>query len=278
MLKINIHTHAHFKELGDLSAVKREILSDEIDYYVVAALDLHLHDGKTPEDIKRIRESGNRFSTHFYRFQDDTNENVARLREEVGERIVPFAYIDPRKENALREAEYWVKKRGFMGLKLYPPIGFYADDPGLLKFFQGVERLNVPVLFHMGRVLPHPRLRMKYARPIYLEGVAVNCPDLKIIVGHFARPWTYEAYCLALGFPHVYIDLTTGGSEDRVMIKRAIENLGAERLAFGTDSILNTAERFRIMREQFRKDNISDNDLDMIFGGSAAEILGLSKE
>ena len=122
---------------------------------------------------------------------------------------------------------------------MYPPIGFYADDPDLLEFFQGVEKLNVPVLFHMGRVLPHPRLRMKYARPMYLEGVAVNCPDLKIIVGHFARPWTYEAYCLALGFPNVYIDLTTGGSEDRAMIKRAIENLGAERLAFGTDSKLN---------------------------------------
>ena len=60
-----------------------------------------------------------------------------------------------------------------------------------------------------------------------------------------------------------------------MMIKSAIENLGAERLAFGTDSILNTAERFREMREEFRKDHISDHDLDLIFGGSAARILGL---
>ena len=128
----------------------------------------------------------------------------------------------------------------------------------------------------MGRVLPHPRLRMKYAKPMYLEGVAVNCPNLKIIVGHFARPWTYEAYCLALGFSNVYIDLTTGGLEDRAMIKRAIENLGAERLAFGTDSIPNTAEQFREMREEFRRDGIGEHDLDMIFGGSAAKILELS--
>ena len=41
---------------------------------------------------------------------------------------------------------------------------------------------------------------------------------------------------------------------------------------------MNSAEQFRKMREEFRKDNISDHDLDMIFGESAAEILGLSKE
>jgi len=37
-----------------------------------------------------------------------------------------------------------------------------------------------------------------------------------------------------------------------MMIKRAIENLGAKRLAFGTDSILNTAEQSRKMREEIR--------------------------
>jgi len=276
MLTINIHSHACFKTIDGISAIKSEVLSGEIDYYVVAALDLHLHDGKTPEEIRDIREKGNKFSANFYGFQDDTNENVARLREELGEKIIPFAYLDPRQENALEQAEYWVKERQFMGLKLYPPIGFYPDEPNLLTFFEGVESLKVPILFHMGRVLPHPKLRMKYGNPVFLEGVCVNCPDLKVIVGHFARPWTYEAYCLAIGFPNVYIDLTTGGSEDRAMIKRVITNLGSERLVFGTDSVLNTAEKFRKMRAEFKQDGINDKDLDMIFGGSASEILKLN--
>jgi predicted TIM-barrel fold metal-dependent hydrolase len=276
MLTINIHSHACLKAIDGISAIKSEVLSSEIDYYVVAALDLHLHDGKTPEEIRELREKGNKFSANFYGFVDDTNENVAHLKEAIGAAIIPFAYLDPRQEKALQEAEYWVKERQFMGLKLYPPIGFYPDEPNLMTFFQGVESLKVPILFHMGRVLPHPKLRMKYGNPVFLEGVCVNCPDLKVIVGHFARPWTYEAYCLALGFPNVYIDLTTGGSEDRAMIKRVIANLGSERLVFGTDSVLNTAEKFRQMRAEFKQDGISDQDLDMIFGGSAAEILGLS--
>jgi len=276
MLTINIHSHVCFKAIDGISAIKSEVLSGEIDYYVVAALDLRLHDGKTSEEIRELREKGNKFSANFYSFQDDTNENVARLREELGEKIIPFAYIDPRQEDALEQAEYWVKERQFMGFKLYPPIGFYPDEPNLLKFFQGVESLKVPILFHMGRVLPHPKLRMKYGNPVFLEGVCVNCPDLKVIVGHFARPWTYEAYCLAIGFPNVYIDLTTGGSEDRAMIKRVITNLGSERLVFGTDSVLNTGEKFRKMRAEFKQDGINDEDLDMIFGGSATEILGLN--
>ena len=62
MLTINIHSHACFKAIDGISAIKSEVLSGEIDYHVVAALDLHLHDGKTSEEIRDIREKGNKFS------------------------------------------------------------------------------------------------------------------------------------------------------------------------------------------------------------------------
>ena len=80
---------------------------------------------------------------------------------------------------------------------------------------------------------------------------------------------------MSLRLQNGQVDSVLNGSEDRVMIKRAIANLGVERIVFGTDGILNTVERFREVRKSFEKDDINDNDLDMIFGGSAAKILGL---
>jgi hypothetical protein len=44
----------------------------------------------------------------------------------------------------------------------------------------------------------------------------------------------------------------------------------------GSNNVLNAAEQFRQMIAEFKKDGINDNDLEMIFGGSASEILGLS--
>ncbi|MBN1673438.1 MAG: amidohydrolase family protein [Kiritimatiellae bacterium] len=272
MPKINAHAHACFNRHASLDEIAREVRNSAVDYFVVAALDLKLHVGKTAE---QAAANPNPYARHFYDFEADSNENVAALRDGTGGKVLPFAYADPRESDALEKVRYWVRERDFKGVKLYPPIGFYPDDAAYLAFFRGVEALGVPILVHCGRVLPHPALRMKYANPVCLEGVAVNCPSLKIIVGHFGRPWTYEAYCLAIGFQNVCIDLTTGGSEDRVMIRRAIATLGANRLVFGTDHTGGADSVFEQTRRAFAQDGIGEADLDMIFGGTAAQLLGL---
>jgi uncharacterized protein len=43
-------------------------------------------------------------------------------------------------------------------------------------------------------------------RPIYLDQVAIDFPELVIVGGHIGHPWTDEAVALATKHENVYID------------------------------------------------------------------------
>ncbi len=43
-------------------------------------------------------------------------------------------------------------------------------------------------------------------RPIYLDQVALDFPELAIVAGHIGYPWTDEAVAVATKHPNVYID------------------------------------------------------------------------
>ena len=51
-------------------------------------------------------------------------------------------------------------------------------------------------------------MRLKYANPIHLDDVAVDFPDMPIIMAHPSVPWQDEALSVALHKPQVYIDLS----------------------------------------------------------------------
>lgn len=62
---------------------------------------------------------------------------------------------------------------------------------------------------HAGLQVGHtgPMMPSEYGRPIpYLDDVAREFPDLKIVGGHVGFPWTNEIIALAMKFPNVYID------------------------------------------------------------------------
>jgi predicted TIM-barrel fold metal-dependent hydrolase len=125
-------------------------------------------------------------------------------------RIVPFFFLDPRRADAARQIEQ-AARDGFRGIKMYPPQGWFVDEPRVLDAFRAAEELDLPVFLHLGRTCAHPQLRSKYAMPDRLEGLGMACPRLKVILGHFASPWSIEACHLALSF-RFYFDLSTSGS------------------------------------------------------------------
>ncbi len=51
-------------------------------------------------------------------------------------------------------------------------------------------------------------MRLKYSNPLYLDDVAVDFPDMKIIMAHPSFPWQEEALAVAQHKPNVYIDLS----------------------------------------------------------------------
>jgi predicted TIM-barrel fold metal-dependent hydrolase len=206
----------------------------------------------------------------------------AQLLELVGQldspKLIPWCYIDPRKPDAVAELEALVQ-RGMRGVKMYPPRGFFVDDPRALRVFKAAESMNLPVFLHMGRTAAHPQLDSQYAQPVKLERVGLACPKLKLLIGHFAEPWSREAMYIAMGFPNFYFDLSTSGSWDPALLRYVCElpDAGLRRLVFGTNG--NGGNNLRIAEQlemRLREAGFSEAELDAIFYENAVRELGIA--
>jgi predicted TIM-barrel fold metal-dependent hydrolase len=72
----------------------------------------------------------------------------------------------------------------------YLPYG--PDDPGYRPYYELAEQFDVPVIFHTGDTFS-TTARLKYARPLPIDDVAVDHPTMKIVLAHFGNPWLLEA-------------------------------------------------------------------------------------
>jgi predicted TIM-barrel fold metal-dependent hydrolase len=55
------------------------------------------------------------------------------------------------------------------------------------------EKLGIPILFHTGSSI-FKNSRIKYGNPILYDDVAIDFPELKIVMAHGGRgPWYEEA-------------------------------------------------------------------------------------
>lgn len=114
--------------------------------------------------------------------------------------VIPFATLDPRREGAAEEAAYWIEKRGFRGLKLYPRLGFPPDHDVLRKRIYPilVER-NLPVMTHCssggvtGRHLSRADANT-WSSPEAWRSVRDEFPDLRVCLAHFGGMESWKAY------------------------------------------------------------------------------------
>lgn len=124
-------------------------------------------------------------------------------------RLVPFASVnpvgDPDPAGRLRR----LADAGARGLKLYPSYQFFfPNDAVAYRVYEAAGELGWPVVFHTGSSI-FPRSRLKYALPVHLDDVAVDFPDLRIVLAHAGRPaWTAEATVLARTHANVYLDVS----------------------------------------------------------------------
>jgi uncharacterized protein len=147
-----------------------------------------------------------------------------------------FASINPMTRlNAAKQLEYDVKQLGAVGLKLYPSYQwFYPNDRALYPVYAKAVELGVPVTFHTGSST-FTGSRIKYAQPIHLDDVAVDFPDLVILMAHAGRPfWYAEAEWLVKRHPNVYIDVAGLPPKRLLQYLPDLERMSSKVL-FGSD-------------------------------------------
>jgi predicted TIM-barrel fold metal-dependent hydrolase len=263
---VDIHCHYLAGQEGAIDGFRRLAESPEVHRVAVCALDLKLpYSADFP----------------FMSVFSTTNEQLEEMIRQVDSpKLVPFCYIDPREKDAPRQVEHWVRQRGMRGVKMYPPQGWYPNDPRCVEVCRAIQECGVPVLLHMGRVSAHPALRSEYARPIYLEEIGLACPKLKLIVGHFAGPWYLEAIHIAMSFPEWTFDLTSSGHWYLDSIKTVCRlpwDPGLRRIVLGTDgSGANNLDLVRETRRWLEPGGFTEEQFDQMFHHNGLRVLGES--
>src|SRR5437773_4599229 len=104
---------------------------------------------------------------------------------------------------------------GVRALKVHPPhMGFAANAyldglDGLRAIYEEAQRLRLPVMIHTGTSV-FPGARSRLGEPMAVDDVAVDFPDLKIVLAHGGRPlWMDQAFFLVRRFPNVYMDVSS---------------------------------------------------------------------
>ncbi len=282
----------------------------QIDPAGLAAIDVHVHleveHASDTDDAARkyFKESGaprdRKGQAEYYRsrkiafvvFTVDerlsgrpqaTNDEVLEFASENADIAIAFASIDPtRGPDAVREAKRLVATGLVRGLKLHPPLQqFFANDRIAYPLYEVFAEAGLPVLFHTGHSgigtgMPGGGgIRLKYGNPMHIDDVAVDFPDLPIIMAHPSFPWQDEAISICLHKPTVYIDLS--GWSPRYFSPALVQyanSLLKTKVLFGSDYPWITPDRWLA---DFDGIGIKPEVRPLILKENAVRLLGLGE-
>ena len=136
------------------------------------------------------------------------NENVAAHVALAPDRLLFFASIDPGKTEFMEELEKCHQEFGAVGVKMSPLYqNVHPSDPRCYEIYRYCVKHGLPILFHSGTSFVGGT-PLDYSRPIHFDAVAVNFPDLRMVLAHLGHPWEGEAIAVIRRHANVYCDLS----------------------------------------------------------------------
>ena len=147
-------------------------------------------------------------------FTDATNVHAAKYSLRDPRRLLPYGGVHPLfTKNAVRDVEHLVEL-GIRVLKIHPnhqkvQANAYTDGlDALADIYRTCEKHGMPVMVHTGTSI-FPGARSRWGNPMELDDVAIDFPDLRIIMAHAGRPlYMQEAFFILRRHPNVYVDLS----------------------------------------------------------------------
>ncbi len=136
------------------------------------------------------------------------NDYYADIVKKHPDKFVGFAGIDPLKRmKAVREIRRSYDL-GLRGVAVRPfMFGIPPHHAKMYPIYSTCVELDIPIWFHLS--INYSTNNMEVERPIYLDIVAQDFPELKIIAGHGGWPWVNELVAVAWRNPNIYIDIAS---------------------------------------------------------------------
>lgn len=201
------------------------------------------------------------------------NEEVIEICKQ-NKRLIPGGNINPYMVRSIRDEVKRLHRMGVRVIKLYPTYQyFYPNESFLYPLYEIAQELEMPVMVHTGSSV-FKGARIKYGDPIYLDDVAVDFPDLKILLVHGGRGFFYDrAFFLAKLHKNVYLEISGLPPENLLRYFPDLEKI-SDKIIFGSDFPSTGNVKKNI--DKIRNLPISVESKKKILGENAKKILKLN--
>jgi len=121
--------------------------------------------------------------------------------------VAGISYNNYRQQD-LRELAEFLDAGLVKGLKLYPGYEwFYPHDRRVRVVYDLADEFDVPVMIHSGDTFS-PKGKVKYAHPLEVDEVAVDHPNVRLVICHLGNPWLVDCMEVVYKNKNVYADLS----------------------------------------------------------------------
>jgi len=196
------------------------------------------------------------------------NEETQKAVNEFPDRLIGTVWVNPHEgKKAVAQIYDYITHHNFKGIKLQPLAhAFVANEPIVYPIAQAAENLNVPLFIHCG----HP----PYSLPWSIAQLAEAFPKIKIVMvhmGHGHGVYIQASIDMAKKYPNLYLE--TSGMPMHTKIQEAYEQVGANRVLFGTDIPLHhpSVEIQKILVSGLNKSQLED-----VFYNNIKKLLNLA--
>lgn len=230
---------------------------------IISAIDTHCHLNYGPREalvhnhLTNIMQEGNCYTAYWdklsqiskaayieYIFASPFNGVLDRKRTEAANQemfnlaqnisaLYQWVIIDPQNDNTLVQAERMLQSEKCVGIKLHPVCHNYSLEQYGDKVFSFANNRSAIVQIH-------PEKAADYIVPF-----ANNYPNVTFIMSHLGNEHFVNAVRYAK-YGNVYVDSSGIASMKNMLIEFAVEQIGSERILFGTDTYAAGSQRGRI--------------------------------
>ena len=205
-------------------------------------------------------------------YMDTQLEDVKQYIDHSPDRFCGLAGYNPfRITESLEEIDRAVKQHGFKGVYVHI-YGFDIplNDAKMYPLYAKCDELGVPVSLQVGHVLEG--MPSEHGRPMYLDKVACDFPELKIIGAHTGWPWVDELISLCYKWENVWfgIDAWMPKYLSKETVHFMNSRMGRDRVLWGTNGL-----SWKDSLAQLSDLGLKPDTIDKVTRDNAIEVFGL---
>lgn len=202
-----------------------------------------------------------------------SNEEVLELTQKYPDRFAGIASVDLRDPvAAVQTLRKYVTEHSFVALRIVQWLWeLPCTHPLYYPLLTTCVELDIPICLQVGHT--GPLRSSESGRPLHIERIALDFPNLKIVCGHIGYPWHTEMIAVATKFPNVYID-TSAYLPKRYPTELVsyMKRHGKHKVMFGTNYPMITPQACMAQAGLLELD---EEIAELFFHGNAQRVFGL---